>query len=63
MPESTTLNLHCPKCDHDQAKLYITSDTIATVQCTVCQFQWSLEVAAIPEDVRRKLPTPGMHRT
>lgn len=60
MPQSeradSTLPLHCPKCDHDGAKLSVSSHTILTVECLACGHAWSAEISALPEQLRVRLP-------
>ena len=53
-----TLHLRCPRCNHDEAKLSVHSYTILTVICAKCSFAWSLEIAMIPEALRRQVGFP-----
>jgi len=48
MADYATLTLRCPTCDHPRAKLVVMSDTIAIFECEQCQYQWPVEVAAVP---------------
>jgi len=53
------LPLHCPKCDHDKAALFVNSYTVLTVQCVECSHTWSAEISALPEQVRKDLSPLG----
>ena len=52
----TTLALLCPKCEHVEARLFVSSYTILTVICAKCSHAWSVEIAAVPPSVRSQLP-------
>jgi len=54
MPDSL-LRLQCPHCDHDHARVFISSRTVLTVKCPQCARTWSIEVAALPPDTRQQL--------
>jgi hypothetical protein len=51
-----TLPLQCPHCDHNTAKLFVNSYTVITVQCASCAYTWSVEITAIPEPLRARIP-------
>jgi hypothetical protein len=46
------LPLRCPRCGHDEAKLFLHSATVVTVKCGDCDHSWSVDIAALPDDVR-----------
>ena len=49
------LPIRCPKCAHDQVRLYVSSATVLTIKCPECAFTWSVEIASLPTDTRDQL--------
>jgi len=51
------LPLKCavPSCDAPCVRLVVRSASIVTLRCPACGFMWSIEIAALPPDVRRSL--------
>jgi hypothetical protein len=53
--QGSVLPLHCPKCAHDGATVFVSSYTVVTLVCATCRHTWSAEVAALPDAVRKRL--------
>mgnify|MGYP003793673005 CR=1 FL=1 len=51
----SVLPLHCPKCAHEGATVFVSSYTVVTLVCLVCLHTWAAEVAVLPEGVRKLL--------
>ena len=49
------LPIRCPKCTHDQVRLFISSTTVLTIKCPQCAYTWSVEIASLPTDARDQL--------
>jgi hypothetical protein len=49
------LPVRCPKCHHEGATVFVSSYTVVTIVCTRCAHPWAVELAALPEDVRKRL--------
>ena len=49
------LPIRCPKCTHDQVRLYVSSATVLTIKCPECAFTWSIEIASLPPATRTQL--------
>jgi phage FluMu protein Com len=56
-----SLPIRCPKCAHDQVRLYISSVTVLTIKCPECAFVWSIEIASLPPDTRAQLAEAVLH--
>ena len=48
--------LRCPECSHDVARAVVSSYSIITVACVRCSYQWALEIARLPDEVRTEIP-------
>ena len=60
-----TLNLRCPNCHHDEARLFVSTPTLLTVICASCQSAWSATLSGVPDSVRdasQRLATVGERR-
>jgi uncharacterized Zn finger protein len=51
------LALRCPKCDHDEARLSVISETVLSVKCENCSHFWSTIISALPESIRKCIPS------
>ena len=49
------LPIHCPHCDHDQVRLFISSLSVLTVKCPQCAHSRFIEVAALSSDTRQQV--------
>ena len=49
------LPIRCPQCNHDQVRLYVGSRSVLTVRCPKCAHTWSLDITALPPEVRAQL--------
>ena len=56
------LPLRCPKCDHDEARLSVRSETVLTVKCLQCKHSWSTDILTLRESIRTRL-LPLLERT
>ena len=54
MPEPL-LPIQCPRCEHDQARLYVSSRSVVTVRCPRCDHTWSIEINDLPRDTQEAL--------
>jgi len=54
----TILPIHCPKCAHDRARLFVSSFTVITVVCMQCHDSRAIEIASLPPDVRAQVANP-----
>jgi transcription elongation factor Elf1 len=52
----TFITLPCPRCAHDTARTVISSYSIITVACVRCTHQWTVEIAGLPNEVRKQIP-------
>jgi ribosomal protein S27E len=57
------LPIHCPKCAHDQVRLFISSATVLTVECPQCAFSWSLDIASLPTETKTHIAQAIQHQT
>ena len=48
--------LVCPQCSHAAAKVSVASQSVVTFACAECGHYWTMEIAGLPEDVRRRVP-------
>jgi len=46
------LPIRCPKCAHDQVRLFVSSATVLTVTCPACEFTWAIDMASLPTQTR-----------
>ena len=51
-----SIPLPCPKCSHGAARPIVISYSIITIACDGCAYQWTVEIARLPEDVRTQIP-------
>jgi phage FluMu protein Com len=51
----TLLPISCTNCDQDQVRLYISSRSVLTLKCPKCAHAWSLDVATLPAETRKRL--------
>lgn len=58
-PPESVLPIHCPKCEHARAKLFVNSYSVVTVTCVGCGHTWSVELAALPQNVQQVLSDVG----
>ena len=49
--------LRCPQCSHDVARAVVSSYSFVTVACVRCSYQWAVEIARLPDDVRQQIPS------
>jgi hypothetical protein len=61
MPEPL-LPIRCPKCIHDQMRLYVSSASVLTVKCPECAFTWTVEIASLPVETRNQLTQVIQHQ-
>ena len=52
------LPVRCPKCHNEGATVVVSSYTVVTVVCTGCSHTWAVELAALPESLRKRLLPP-----
>ena len=55
------LPIRCPKCTHDQVRLYVSSASVLTIKCPECAFTWSVEIATLPPDTKAQLAEAILH--
>ncbi len=53
----TDIALPCPHCSHAVARAVVNSRSIITVACVRCSYQWAVEIARLPDDVRQQIPS------
>jgi Zn ribbon nucleic-acid-binding protein len=53
--DDLVVGLHCPKCDHDGARLFIGSATVVTVKCVRCDHVWSVDTNTVAPDIRQQV--------
>ena len=51
----TLLPIRCAKCDQDQVRLFISSRSVLTLTCPNCAHSWSLDVATLSAETRRRV--------
>jgi transcription elongation factor Elf1 len=56
------LPLRCPRCGHEEAKLFLHSATVATVKCADCANSWSVDIGVLPEEVRQRISPAAIDR-
>lgn len=61
MSEQQLLPIRCPKCAHDQVRLYVSSATVLTIKCPECAFAWSVEIASLPTDTKEQVAEASRH--
>ena len=49
---SIPVTITCPNCQHDLAKLIVSSRTIVTVTCLQCDYVWATELDGMSKDAR-----------
>ena len=52
MSETSTLTVSCPHCQHDLAKISVSSRTVVTVTCVRCDHVWCADVDAMTNAAR-----------
>ncbi len=52
---NSSLQLRCPKCEHSEAQLFVSSKSVVTVHCASCRHPWSLEITALPTETKQQL--------
>jgi hypothetical protein len=55
------LPIRCPKCAHDQVRLYVSSATVLTVVCPECEFTWAIDIASLPRQTRAEIAAAITH--
>ena len=55
------LPIHCPKCAHDQVRLYVSSATVLTIKCPECAITWAIEIASLPTETREQVAQAVQH--
>jgi hypothetical protein len=54
MPRAkSTIPLECPRCEHSEAALFISSTTVMTAKCTRCAHTWMADTTVLPEYILR----------
>lgn len=49
MPENPTLTVTCPHCQHDLARISVSSRTVITVTCVQCSYVWCADMDAMTD--------------
>jgi len=49
---SVSVTITCPHCQHDLAKLFVSSRSIVTVTCLRCDYVWAVKLDGMSPDAR-----------
>ena len=51
--DPSTLPMSCPRCQHGEAALFISTNTVVTVRCTHCGVSWAADASRLPDYIQR----------
>ena len=49
MPDATVITVSCPHCRSDLAKVSVSSRTVITVTCVLCNYVWCADMDAMTD--------------
>jgi transcription elongation factor Elf1 len=49
----------CPECNHTEASLIVSSDTVLTLKCTQCRHTWAIERSALSLETTERIRSVG----
>ena len=51
--DPSTVPTSCPRCQHSDAALFISTSTVVTVRCTKCGFSLPADASRLPDYIQR----------